>query len=381
MFDSSVFATNLRMARKRKGLSQRQLAEQLFLSTQAVSKWEQGASMPDLLCLCKLAQILQVSTDSLLGVTPSAEPALIAVDAGGTKTEFVLISHSGRLIKRLVLGGANPNTCGIQQTCDLFRRGIDSLMQCECQVMGLFIGGAGMISSNNAVSVEAILRDWYPNLRLRCMTDIYNVLAHADTPDNAIAVICGTGNVVFATKDGKLHRFGGGGWRLEQAGSGYDLGRQALLAALEHRDGTGPATTLTESVEQKLGGRVWDNIQQIYREDPSFIASFAPLVIRAWQQQDPVATEIVTASIQRLAHLINTAADRAPKAKQVLLGGSLLTKCEPFRTKLAEMLKPGLCPQMVSKPAVWGACLQCARMIHLPAPNFELFMETYQEEV
>ncbi len=380
MFDSSAFAVNLRMARKRKGLSQSQLAEQLFLSTQAVSKWEQGTSMPDLLRLCKLAQILQVSTDSLLGVTPSAEPALIAVDAGGTKTEFVLISHSGRLIKRLLLGGANPNTCGVQQACDLFRRGIDSLMQCECQVMGVFIGGAGMGSANNAVSAETILRGWYPDLRLRCASDIYNVLAHAETPDNAIAVICGTGNVVFATNDGKLHRFGGGGWRLETAGSGYDLGRQALLAALEHQDGTGPATALTKSVEQKLGGRVWDNIQQIYLEDPSYIASFTPLVIHAWQQQDPVATKIVTASIQRLAHLINTAADRAPKAKQVLLGGSLLTKCEPFRTKLAEMLKPGLCPNMVSKPAVWGACLQCARMINLPTPNFELFMETYQEE-
>lgn len=47
MFEASAFARNLRSARKRKGLSQRQLADQLFLCAQAVSKWEKGESLPD----------------------------------------------------------------------------------------------------------------------------------------------------------------------------------------------------------------------------------------------------------------------------------------------------------------------------------------------
>ena len=380
MFHPSVFAANLRAARKRKGLSQRQLADQLFVTTQAVSKWEQGVSVPNLLLLCKLAQTLQVSTDTLLGVTPSAEPALIAADAGGTKTEFVLITHDGRLVKRLLLRGANPNTCGVREACNIFRQGIDSLMQCGYQVMGIYIGGAGMVSAGNAVATESILREWFSNLPLRCDSDICNILAYADNPSNAIAVICGTGSVVYTTVHGKLQRFGGGGWRLETCGSGYDIGRQALQAALEHRDGTGPATVLTESVEQKLGGKVWDNVQKIYSGDAAFVASFAPLVLQAWQQADPVAADILSVNAQRLVHLIHCAADRSPNANQVLLGGSLLTRSDPFRKMILEMLRPELRADLVSKPAIWGACLQCARFVHLPAPDFDLFMETYQEE-
>ncbi len=52
--------------RKRNGLSQEELAAQLEVSRQAVSKWEQGVSQPDLTKLTQLADIFHVSTDSLL---------------------------------------------------------------------------------------------------------------------------------------------------------------------------------------------------------------------------------------------------------------------------------------------------------------------------
>lgn len=380
MFDISVFSANLRAARKQKKLSQRQLAEQLFLSTQAVSKWELGISQPDMTRLYQLSQVLQVSTDSLLGVTPGGTPALIGIDAGGTKTEFVLIGTDGSLMGRLLLRGVNPNTCGIQTACEVFRQGIDALMQKSCRVLGIYIGGAGMASGGNGVAVEAALRQYYPTLALRCETDICNILACAETPDNAIAAICGTGSVVYATVNGKLRRFGGGGWRLETAGSGYDLGRQALLAALEHRDGTGPATALTDPVEQMLGGKVWDSIDKIYAAETAFAASFTPLVLDAWQKNDPVATDIVHTNAGRLAQLINTAAASSPDATQVLLGGSLLTKSAPFCAQVTKQLDPRLHADILTKPPVWGACLQCARLLNLPAPDEALFTQTYQED-
>lgn len=47
-------------ARKQANLSQSQLAEQLFISPQAVGKWERGESVPDIITVTKLAQILGV---------------------------------------------------------------------------------------------------------------------------------------------------------------------------------------------------------------------------------------------------------------------------------------------------------------------------------
>ena len=53
--------------RRQKGMTQAQLAEQLGISAQAVSKWESGLSCPDIMTLLPLSRILGVSTDVLLG--------------------------------------------------------------------------------------------------------------------------------------------------------------------------------------------------------------------------------------------------------------------------------------------------------------------------
>lgn len=47
-------------ARKKINISQAQLAEKLFISAQAVGKWERGESLPDIITLNRLAQILGV---------------------------------------------------------------------------------------------------------------------------------------------------------------------------------------------------------------------------------------------------------------------------------------------------------------------------------
>lgn len=52
--------------RKEKGLKQEQLAEMLGVSGQAVSKWENDQTCPDITLLPKLAQILGISVDELL---------------------------------------------------------------------------------------------------------------------------------------------------------------------------------------------------------------------------------------------------------------------------------------------------------------------------
>ena len=56
--------------RKKLGLTQDQLAEKLGVTAQAVSKWENDQSCPDISMLPRLAEIFGVSTDELLGREP-----------------------------------------------------------------------------------------------------------------------------------------------------------------------------------------------------------------------------------------------------------------------------------------------------------------------
>lgn len=56
------------IAQKRKelGLTQQKLAEQLNVSFQAVSKWENGTTVPDTLLLSQLAYVLKTSADTIV---------------------------------------------------------------------------------------------------------------------------------------------------------------------------------------------------------------------------------------------------------------------------------------------------------------------------
>lgn len=58
--------TNIATCRKRIGLTQAGLAEKLNYSDKAVSKWERGESIPDVLTLSQLAKLFQVPVDDLL---------------------------------------------------------------------------------------------------------------------------------------------------------------------------------------------------------------------------------------------------------------------------------------------------------------------------
>ena len=60
------FGEKLRKARERKGITQQTLADRLYVTRQAVSRWECGARYPDLLTAKKLSDVLEVSLDELL---------------------------------------------------------------------------------------------------------------------------------------------------------------------------------------------------------------------------------------------------------------------------------------------------------------------------
>lgn len=64
--DKASFSKFLTEQRKQKGYTQKQLAERLFVSDKAVSKWERSLSMPDISLLIPLAEVLDVSVTELL---------------------------------------------------------------------------------------------------------------------------------------------------------------------------------------------------------------------------------------------------------------------------------------------------------------------------
>ncbi len=64
--DNSALAINLTRLRKESGYTQQQLAKKLYITSQSVSKWENGESVPSLEILIELAKIFNVTLDELV---------------------------------------------------------------------------------------------------------------------------------------------------------------------------------------------------------------------------------------------------------------------------------------------------------------------------
>ena len=92
-------AETISRLRRERGLTQEGLGARLGISGQAVSKWEKGESLPDILLLPELCGILGISVGALLGQSKEAED-------GDVMRSFV------EMAKRRVLHEAMMRLCG-----------------------------------------------------------------------------------------------------------------------------------------------------------------------------------------------------------------------------------------------------------------------------
>ena len=378
-FDVNILAKNLKKYRLAKSITQQSLADKLGVSPQSVSKWECGQSLPELDKLCALAEILDVSIEMLLRSHPAYGRVLVGVDGGSTKTEFILFREDGTLLKRTVLPGANPNLHGLENSLSIFQQGLDSLLETGMELAGLYIGCAGFLSGGYGEMALKTLQKKYPKTQIGCSSDVMNIVACSSSSRRCIAAISGTGSVIYANEDRNVHRLGGASYLIDKQGSGFDIGRDVLRAALYERDGIGEKTLMTPMVEEKLGGTVWEGISRIYKDGPAYIASFAPIAFAAYGQGDKAAEKIMLEHSGYLANMIQAAAKMYDCGKTVVLSGSIFTKVPAFLQLLKNQLTMELKIEVPTVPPVYGACVLACELCGLELPRAEDFARQYKE--
>ena len=89
MPDKETFAERLKVLRKKAGLNQDELAEQVGVHINTVSRWENGIDTPKTLKLKRLASALHVSEDELLNGVPEQNAWVLHVEIGNTKEDFL----------------------------------------------------------------------------------------------------------------------------------------------------------------------------------------------------------------------------------------------------------------------------------------------------
>ena len=76
-----LFAETLRRLRTKKGLSQQELAEKMYVNRSTITRWESGSRLPDALMIFRLAKCLNTDLNTLIAAAESDDlPNVILVD-------------------------------------------------------------------------------------------------------------------------------------------------------------------------------------------------------------------------------------------------------------------------------------------------------------
>ncbi|MGQ9560990.1 MAG: N-acetylglucosamine kinase [Candidatus Oleimicrobiaceae bacterium] len=245
-------------------------------------------------------------------------PYVVGVDGGGTRTRALLANDRGEILAQAEAGVANVQVIRPEKLSGLITEVLSELRQHSGEpdlvpdYMYLGLAGAGRASDREAA--QAALASAGVAKALTVDTDASIALAGAFPMGPGIIIIAGTGSICYGkAASGDIVRCGGWGYLLGDEGSGYFIGREALVAALKDLDGRGPATTVRRRLEQACQvERIDLVISRVYGGDldRAAIASFAPLVFEEAAAGDVVAKGIVAAAGRDLGEMAATVARR-----------------------------------------------------------------------
>lgn len=255
---------------------------------------------------------------------------------------------------------------GVVNCINVLTQGIDILMRINPNVTGIFVGAVGFSLGNSVDTVMVSLKIRYPHVKISAASDMLNIASSAFENDtDCIAAICGTGTSVLIKQGDKLIRQSGYGYLLDGAGSGYDIGRDAIRAVLQNIDGIGEDTALIQFIMANVGETVSDIISKVYKSTPSFIASLAQFVIECYRSGDCVSEKIITKNAKALADVINFSYEKYENIENAVISGGIVTKNSDFSELLKGFINPGLKVVIPTIDPILGACMQCARMCNI----------------
>lgn len=271
----------------------------------------------------------------------------VGMDGGGTKTNVEARAEDGRVLLRAAFGSMNLNSASEQTVAETFRACAAALRALPGGLAGcraVCIGSAGVSNPDACRTLERLLRGCGYDGPLLLRGDQETALAGALGRPDGMVLIAGTGSICFGRDAaGRTARCGGYGHKIDDEGSGYALGRDALAAVVRAGDGRIPPTMLTRLVYERLGiADVRGLVRFTYapETDKKEIAALAPLVSEAAAAGDAAAGQIVEKACRELAALVMPVAGTLRfEAGQLALAGSILLHVEAVRAGVTARLR------------------------------------------
>jgi N-acetylmuramic acid 6-phosphate etherase len=312
--------------------------------------------------------------------SPSSIALVLGVDGGGSKTlawlaplvaEAASFGNSegdssrqpGRSLHAIgEAGPSNPQSAGWAAALANVDRAIHNAFVAAGIPRATVASACLAIAGAGREAEQERLRTWAQQRRIAehvvVTHDAQPVLAAGTPHGTGIAVIAGTGSFVFGsvgvqasacgpqpegcTPTACTARAGGWGFLIGDDGSGYDIARQGLRAAMTAVDGRGPATNLERAFAEALGvssARDLPAAVARHADDREWIAGLARIVFTAAEAGDAVAAGILDRAADDLAALIESVARQLCAGTHpvpLALAGGLLVHSALLQDRLVE---------------------------------------------
>ncbi len=294
-----------------------------------------------------------------------ARPAVLGIEAGGTRTVALLARDTDRALQRLESGPANLRLLTDPQLAAHFREIAGAFP--PPAAVGIGMAGAREESDRRRIRAAAALA--WPGTPCWAGNDLdtaYGAAGLGSTgvpPKARIVVISGTGSCCYGqNQSGDALKVGGWGHLLGDRGSGYDIALRALQAVVHDSDVSGRWPSLGRRfLRVLLLNEPNDLVTWVHAAGKAEIAALAVEVFEAGQAKDRLAGRILKEAADVLIEDALVCAGRlaGPRGRVefVLTGGTLL-KQSAFAGLVCRGLRKGrreVLTRFLDREGAWGA--------------------------
>jgi N-acetylglucosamine kinase-like BadF-type ATPase len=302
-------------------------------------------------------------------------PALLAVDAGGSKVDAVLLRADGEVVGAARIRSSDHHGTGTANHLEI----VAEAVRATCIDAGtdperLPVAGLGVycLAGADLPTDDRRIGRW---MRSRGLTtediirnDTFAVLRAGTERPWGVGVVCGYGtNCSAVAPDGRVFRFPAVGTISGDWGGGGDVGSAGLWYAIRAEDGRGERTVLRQLVPAHFGLRRPRQVVEAMhfgRLEDDLVVELAPVVFTAAKDGDRVARSIVDRQADEVVAMAGTAIKRLRMASldvEVVLGGGIFRNDdERFFERIREGLQavaPRAFIRVLEAPPVLGAAL------------------------
>lgn len=297
--------------------------------------------------------------------------ALLAIDAGNSKTDVAVVGADGAVLGTARGGGFQPPVVGVGPAVDALaeiveRAAAEAGLPIEFAHVSACLANADLPVEEAELTTALEAKGWSRSVRV--YNDTFAILRAGLDEPRGVAVVCGAGiNCVGMLPDGRTARFPAIGKISGDWGGGSGLAEEALWFAARAEDGRGEPTALARTLPAHFGlPTMYALIEALHLGTIPYERrhELTPVLFRTSAEGDAVARSLVHRLAEEVTALSTVALGRLELLDEeapVMLGGSVLAARHPeLDGRIAELLAakaPKAVIGVVTSPPVLGAAL------------------------